>query len=125
MTLKKIPALIMGVVFTLALGSCSKSSNDGTQPPTGGNGGGPAATTISIYNMAFPASTSVKKGTIVKWHNQDGYAHTVTSNNGSTFNSGNLAAGATYSYTANTTGTFNYHCDYHSGMSGTLIVTEQ
>ena len=125
MTLKKIPALIMGVVFTLALGSCSKSSNDGAQPPPGGNGGSPATTTINIYNMAFPASTSVKKGTIVKWYNQDGYAHTVTSNNGSTFNSGNLAAGATYSYTANTTGTFNYHCEYHSGMNGTLIVTEQ
>jgi plastocyanin len=73
--------------------------------------------------MAFPASTSVKKGTIVKWFNQDGVAHTVTSDDGSSFSSGNLAANATFSYTANTVGTFNYHCNYHSNMTATLVVT--
>ena len=129
MVLKKIRPFIMGAVLTLAFMSCSKSDNDTTPTPPGGNGGGGAggggtATTLNIYNMAFPASTSVKKGTVVKWYNEDSYAHTVTSNDGSSFNSGNLAAGATFSYTANTTGTFNYHCNYHSGMTGTLIVTD-
>ena len=114
----------MGAMLAFTFISCSKSNNDTTTPPPGGGGGG-TSITINIYNMAFPASTSVKKGTTVKWYNQDGYAHTVTSNDGSTFSSGNLAAGATYSYTANTTGTFNYHCNYHSNMTGTLIVTEQ
>jgi plastocyanin len=125
MTLKKFSPFIMGAVIVLTFMSCSKSNNYATTPPPGGNGGGGGtSTTINIYNMAFPASTSVKKGTTVKWYNQDSYAHTVTSNDGSTFNSGNLAAGATYSYTANTTGTFSYHCNYHSGMTGTLVVTE-
>ena len=118
----------MGAVLALAFMSCSKSDNDTTPTPPGGNGGGGGgggtATTINIYNMAFPASTSVKKGTVVKWYNEDSYAHTVTSNDGSSFNSGNLAARATFSYTANTAGTFNYHCNYHSGMTGTLIVTD-
>lgn len=125
MALKKIRPFIMGAVIVLTFMSCSKSNNDTTTPPPGGGGGGGGtSTTINIYNMAFPASTSVKKGTIVKWYNQDSYAHTVTSNDGTTFSSGNLAAGATYSYTANTTGTFNYHCNYHSNMTGTLVVTE-
>jgi plastocyanin len=128
MTLKKIRPLIMGAVLAFTFVSCSKSNNDTTTPPPGGGGnggGGGTSITLNIYHMAFPASTTVKKGTTVKWYNQDGYAHTVTSNDGSTFSSGNLAAGATYSYTANTTGTFNYHCNYHSNMTGTLIVTEQ
>jgi plastocyanin len=127
MSLKKIRPFIMGAVLALACMSCSKSNDDATPTPPGGNGGGGGggtSTTINVYNMAFPASTSVKKGTIVKWYNQDSYAHTVTSNDGSTFSSGNLAAGATYSYTANTTGTFNYHCNYHSGMTGSLVVTD-
>ena len=127
MSLKKIRPFIMGAVLALAFMSCSKSNDDTTPTPPGGNGGGGGggtSTTINVYNMAFPASTSVKKGTTVKWYNQDGYAHTVTSDDGSTFSSGNLAAGATYTYTANKAGSFSYHCNYHTGMIGTLVVTE-
>jgi plastocyanin len=57
----------------------------------------------------------------VKWTNNDAIAHTVTSNTGA-FDSGNMAAGATYSYTFSTAGTYNYHCTYHSGMTGTVMV---
>ncbi len=124
MTLKKILTAIATVVFVLTFLSCSKSNNNGITPPPGGGTGGGTSTTINIYNMAFPASTSVKKGTIVKWFNQDGFAHTVTSNDGTSFSSGNLAAGATFSYTATTTGTFTYHCTIHAGMTGILIVTD-
>ena len=63
------------------------------------------------------------KGTVVKWVNDDSYAHTVTANDG-TFDSGNIAGGASFSYTANTPGTFSYHCTIHgTAMSGTLIVS--
>lgn len=113
---------IMSLVILTFL-SCSKSKNDSIQQPPGGNGDG-TSITINISNMAFPASTSVKKGTIVKWFNQDGAAHTVTSDDGTSFSSGNLAANATFSYTANTVGTFNYHCNYHSNMTATLVVTQ-
>ena len=122
MKLKKILTLtIVSVLITTSF-FCSKSNDDIQQPPV--ENGSDSSITIAIYNMAFPPSTTVKKGTIVKWHNQDGFPHTVTSNDGSTFNSGNLAAGATFSYTANKTGTFDYHCTIHSGMNGTLVVTE-
>lgn len=122
MKLKRIFVLATCTAIALTFLSCSKSnSNYGSQqPPDGGSN----SSTINIYNMAFPASTTVKKGTIVKWYNQDGYAHTVTSDDGTSFDSGNLAAAATFSYTANTTGTFSYHCNIHSGMTGKLVVTE-
>jgi len=76
--------------------------------------------------MTFtPASKSVKVGTVVKWKNDDSYAHTVTSNDGSTFDSGTINGGGTYSYTTSVTGTFEYHCTIHGlAMSGTLTVTQ-
>lgn len=122
MKLKHFFSVIIMSLVILTFLSCSKSKNDSTQQPPTGTGTG-TTTTIDIYNMAFPASTSVKKGTIVKWLNQDGVAHTVTSDDGTSFSSGNLAAGATFSYTTTTVGTFNYHCNYHSNMKATLIVT--
>jgi len=102
--------------------SCSKSSsyNNPATPP-----GGTDANLITMSGMSFsPASKTVVKGTVVKWTNNDSYAHTVTSNDGKSFDSGNIAGGASYTYTAATVGTFDYHCTIHGlAMSGTLIVT--
>lgn len=103
-------------------GSCSKSS---TTPANNGNNGGTLPGTVTIANMAFsPSSISVKVGTTVTWKNNDGFAHTVTSDDGTSFNSGNLAGGASFSYKTITAGTFNYHCSIHPGMTASLTVTQ-
>ena len=117
MKIKHLVLVIVACLIILSIHSCSKSSNSTTQPPSGGN-----TTTINISGMVFPASTTVKKGTTVTWHNEDGFGHTVTSDDGTSFNSGNLAASGTFSYQANTVGSFAYHCNVHSNMHGTLIV---
>lgn len=102
--------------------SCGKS---GTTAANNGNGGGVLPGTVTIANMSFgPSSLSVKVGTTVTWKNTDGYAHTVTSNDGTSFDSGNLAGGASFSYKATAVGTYDYHCRIHSGMTGTLTVTQ-
>jgi plastocyanin len=51
-------------------------------------------------------------------------AHTVTSDDGASFSSGSIDPGKSFSYTANTVGSFAYHCNFHSNMKGTLVVTE-
>jgi len=102
--------------------ACAKSSGySNSNPPAGGNTGNG----ISMINMTFsPATKTVAKGTVVTWTNNDGYDHTVTSNDGTSFNSGNIGSGKTFSYTAAVAGTFEYHCLIHGiAMSGTLIVT--
>lgn len=38
-------------------------------------------------------------------------------------NSGDLAPGATYQHRFAASGTFNYHCLYHSGMTGSVVVS--
>lgn len=102
--------------------SCGKGGGYSNSGSTGGNNN---PNGISMTNMTFsPASKTVAKGTVVVWTNNDPYAHTVTSNDGTSFNSGTINGGGTYNYTANVAGTFQYHCMIHGlAMSGTLIVT--
>ena len=101
--------------------------------------GGPSVTTVkvSIPNGASnpagapgyaPDTITLVLGVnnSVTWTNNDAAAHTVTSDNttgGSpAFDSGNLAAGASYSHTFTATGTYTYHCNYHNWMKGTVVV---
>lgn len=124
MKTKNFPVLLILSAMIFLIGFyCSKG---GGYSNSGGSGGNGNPNGISMINMTFsPASKTVTKGTVVTWTNNDGYSHTVTSNDSTSFNSGIVTAGSTFSYTANVVGTFNYHCMIHGfAMSGTLIVTQ-
>jgi plastocyanin len=106
---------IFAAATLLFFNSCSKSKTNPTTPAN--------SNTINITGMSFPATTTVKVGSTVKWINKDAMAHTVTSDDATTFDSGTLDAGGTFSYVANTAGSFPYHCNFHANMKGTLVVT--
>lgn len=114
--------IIIICIIVVTAASCGKSKNSSYTAPAAPPNNSPE---VSMYNMAFsPASLTVAKGTTVKWTNNDSYPHTVTSNDGTSFNSNNIAAAGIFSYTANVAGTFNYHCTIHgTAMSGILKVT--
>ncbi len=57
----------------------------------------------------------------VTWVNNDDAPHTVTATDGS-FNSGNLNAGQSWTFTFTTPGNYAYYCTYHPWMKGTVIV---
>jgi plastocyanin len=77
---------------------------------------------VSIKNYVFdPPTITVAAGTTITWTNDDTVPHTVTATDKS-FDSGNLAAGATFSHTFTTAGTFPYICQYHAGMKATVVV---
>ena len=117
---KRIAVFVAATIFIVLINwFCSKSKST-----SAGGSNHPSGNSITIVNMAFgPATLTVKTGTTLTWKNNDDIAHTVTSNDGTTFDSGTLAAGARFSFTANTAGTYAYHCTIHSGMTATLIVT--
>lgn len=103
---------------------CSKSSNS---PSPGGNNNGNHnnGNTVAIQNFAFvPDTLRVQAGTTVTWTNDDSATHTVTSLDG-LFDSGNVAASATYKYTFGTAGTFAYHCTIHSMMKTAVVIVSQ
>jgi plastocyanin len=72
-------------------------------------------------NFFNPSSLTVNVGTTVTWTNNGAVNHTTTSNT-SLWNSGTMGPGATFSFAFNSTGTFAYHCNFHSGMTGTINV---
>lgn len=72
-------------------------------------------------SMTFmPATTTIKKGTVVRWVNPSFTSHTTTSNKG--LWNATVKPGGAYSRTFGRVGTFGYHCSFHSMMTGKIIV---
>lgn len=69
-----------------------------------------------------PADLRVPIGTTVMWVNTGGAVHTVTSDDGATFDSGNIPAGQSVSLSMDTAGTFPYHCALHPDMRASITV---
>ena len=75
----------------------------------------------------IPSAATVEVGAIVTWDNTDTAAHTATAGSATdgpsgVFDSSLIMAGGSYSYTADTAGTFDYFCMVHPWMEGTVIV---
>jgi plastocyanin len=69
-----------------------------------------------------PARLTIRVGTTVIWKNRSSAPHTVTSDDGTTFDSGTVPAGGTFHFTFKTAGTFSYHCNIHPYMRSMIIV---
>jgi len=105
-------AILLSAILFIA---CSKSYNSPMNAP--------ATSTVSMMNMTFsPGTLSVAAGTTVTWMNSDTTIHTVTADDGS-FNSGNIAMGATFSRVFTSAGTFTYHSALNPAMTGKIVVT--
>jgi plastocyanin len=79
---------------------------------------------VSIVDFAFdPAAVEIPVGATVTWTNTGAATHTATASDG-TFDSGQLAPGATFSHTFTAAGTFPYICQIHPQMTGTITVVE-
>lgn len=112
-------ALMVGVVGgVLTAVGCSSSTSPSN---TCGASGAAANISAASSNNFAPASATITKGQSVCWQNNGSSNHTVTADQGNTFD-GELPAGATFLRAFPTAGTFAYHCRIHSGMVGTIIV---
>ena len=77
---------------------------------------------VSIVNFSFQsARLVVSAGTRVIWTNNDGTAHTVTSDKG-IWSSSDLNPGTQFARVFAKVGTFPYHCSIHPFMHGTIVV---
>ena len=68
-----------------------------------------------------PTLITVHKGDKLVWNNKSDAPHTVTFNNGS-YNK-TVQPGGAISRVFKKTGTFKYHCNFHTYMKGTVTVT--
>ncbi len=88
-----------------------------------GLGNETGANRVEIADFTFdPAALTVSAGTTVTWTNADSVEHSVVANDVS-FNSDNLAQGATFEHTFDGAGEFAYVCGIHPRMAATITVT--
>jgi plastocyanin len=92
-----------------------------TTPTTPTTPAAPTATTsVAMQNTAFnPQDIVVSPGATVTWTNNDGINHNVTFANAST---GDFSSGSQSLVMPTATGTYNYSCTIHRGMTGTVKV---
>lgn len=123
--------LITGTATLLLAGAAACSSTAGTGAgapygaPAGTTSAAPAqagASAITIAGFAFTGPLTVAPGAAVSVANSDSAEHTVTADDGKSFDVDALA-GKTETFTAPTApGTYKFHCSIHPSMHGTLIV---
>jgi plastocyanin len=105
-------------------GGGSKSSSGAstsTSTPSSSSSGG--AVVIKMQNIQFdPKAVTVKVGQKVKWVNEDGVAHNVTSQSGETIKSPTFGQGGSFEFTPKQAGEIKYVCTLHPGMDATLTV---
>ncbi len=78
---------------------------------------------VDIRGLAFhPAVLEAALGDTVVWTNHDILAHTATSAGKPGWGTGSIGAGSTGRQVVRARGTFEYFCELHPGMRGTLVV---
>jgi plastocyanin len=113
-------------IFIISLLFAFMGCNNGSTSPYGGSASTTTTkaspNTVAMANFTFtPSSLTIAKGTVVTWQNNDGVAHTSTSDNG-VWDTGNILPNGTKTTTFATAGTYAYHCTVHPMMTGTIVV---
>jgi plastocyanin len=104
------------------LAACGGYGDDGSAATAAKAPAG--ATKVSVQDNTFtPGDIKLAVGDTVTFTNEGAIAHTVTATDGADFDSGTLAPGATFSFTADKAGTVKYVCTFHAGMQGTIKVS--
>ena len=81
----------------------------------------PQPRSTSTYTF-MPGKIIVHPGNVVTWNNQEFHAHTATSLDGASFDSGAIIPGASWTHTFKKPGTYKYHCVIHPDMQGEVDV---
>ena len=70
-----------------------------------------------------PANLTVAVNATVIWTNEDrSVVHNVVSTGSTSFSSGDISPGTTWSLTLTKPGTYTYFCSYHPWMTGSVVV---
>jgi plastocyanin len=124
------PVLIALGVAALSLVACGGDDDtsegtataEATTDASADEPNGDDAATITIADFSFDGVSEVAVGTTVVVANTDGARHTWSAVDGS-FDSGALGQGDTFEFTFTEPGEFDYFCNFHPSMTGTIVVT--
>ena len=72
--------------------------------------------TVTMQDNSFtPGDLKVAVGETVTFTNEGAIAHTATATDGADFDSGSVASGESFEFTAEKAGTVSYVCTFHPG----------
>jgi plastocyanin len=124
MSFTRAPArLALAGLSTVALVACGSSGSPSSASSSGSSSaaGSSSGSTITISDFSFTTPDSVSPGAEVTVDNEDSAAHTVTADEGNAFD--DAADAGVSTFTAPTKpGSYPFHCNFHPGMHGTLVV---
>jgi plastocyanin len=106
---------LSALALVLALTACTSA---GAAPPTPSTPTEEGSTIVLEATSFQPADLLVESGTTVTWQWAGGTAHDVT---GPDFASG-IQTDGTFAYTFDQPGAYDYWCNLHPGMKGTVNV---
>lgn len=87
------------------------------------HGDASAGIAVDIKDFAYsPDPVTVAVGDRITWTNQDSAPHTATAQDREALQSGTLNQGYIYTETFEVAGTYEYVCEFHPNMAGTVIV---
>lgn len=126
------------VVQASAGGGTPPTTPPGGDPGGGGDdagGGGGSSSPTGVVTVTMgddrfigPDGTSVIQaapGQTVRFVNADDRSHTATSTSGApAFDSGTIRGGQSFDLVPTAAGTWSFRCDFHSDMTGTLVVSD-
>jgi plastocyanin len=97
------------------LGAASPSSSPAAAPST-------PPIVVHIKNFSYvPQTLTIHPGQTVEWINDDEAPHSATADDTS-FDSGDLDQGQSWSFTFVNVGKYAYYCDEHAFMKGAIVV---
>jgi plastocyanin len=78
---------------------------------------------VEIKDFTYtPPAIEVAVGDSVTWTNQDNAAHTATGLDREALQSGPIAFGESFTQAFDTAGTYEYFCEFHPNMKGSVVV---
>lgn len=119
----RLTAVLIATTFFAACGGNSSSPSTTPSPAPSGS------TTVTISSGASSQTTTafgadplmIPAGTTISWLNGDNTTHTATAD-ASQWNSGDIPPGGRFNFTFASPGRFDYHCQIHPNMIGTIVV---
>ena len=114
----KFCAAALIALVTMSAAACSTTSN------TSSSDNQPAiAATVHIADGKFdPRETDIEVGGSVMWINDDVASHDLKFVNPNKLYSGVMKPAASWSHTFASAGTYDYYCDFHNTMKGSVVV---
>ena len=111
-------AVILFALGAMVATSCGTDStaSSGENPPA-------IAATIHIADGKFePREIDIEAGGSVMWINDDVASHDVKFTASNKLYSGVIKPAATWIQTFTSAGTYDYYCDFHNSMKGSVVV---